>query len=89
MPGVTRMSKANSRKAGNKKRQAKKAESYRIGAIRADSRRHKNDYKPGTKVAFGEPQTRIPVLLRGHGIDPRQLAPLNRGDTRPVSERVK
>lgn len=88
MPSITRMSKANSRKSNNKKRIARKAQSYANSRERADKRRHKNDYQPGFKPPIGTPQNKIPHLYHGINNNPQAWNVIIRDDKKPVYEKV-
>ncbi len=80
------MSKGNSRKSGNKKRQLRKLSSWLRSQERKKLRRHKNDVQPGTKCPPGKEQIKIPFLLRG--VAQQNAIPLVRDDNRLVYEKA-
>lgn len=63
--------------------------SYDRSKRRHDYNRRPGDPKPGFKPPPGKAQVKIPFLFHRNGIKPSMLIPLERGDNRPVSERVK
>lgn len=82
------LSKANSRKYSNKKRQARKAQSWANGQERKDKNRHPNDKVPGTACPPGPAQIPVPRILRGL-MTQANANVLIRTDSKPVYERVK
>lgn len=67
------MNKANSRKSANKKRQARKAQSYSVGQARKDARRGKNQPLPGTMQPAGPIQKKRSVLYHQKWLDAKSI----------------